>query len=313
MLFMVSLRRSPAFTLIEVLVVVAIIALLLSILLPSLKQARDMSRSVVCQANVRQLITAFVTYSIDNKGRFPGNRQDEYSDWLGGSNGPPAKRIYGVAGNRGKQPEWGTIYKKHMGGMSDAYSCPDDKTFRIRAAKGESFHSYTANLLTSGAKTEYLAGAHYPKPLTSMNPVYDRSDHTKSMGVFDHVPVIIEEHDDFFLNANVDDSGWCNEDSFADRHLRESGNKASSSIGYADGPCRPVRHDHAQSRHGTEPVHDSPRRLRPADQREMGQRQELAGRSHVCIPGLSSGRRDCHDQPPLMGQQRINRRSRRSC
>lgn len=232
---MVSLRRSPAFTLIEVLVVVAIIALLLSILLPSLKQARDMSRSVVCQANVRQLITAFVTYSIDNKGRFPGNRQDEYSDWLGGSNGPPAKRIYGVAGNRGKQPEWGTIYKKHMGGMSDAYSCPDDKTFRIRAAKGESFHSYTANLLTSGAKTEYLAGAHYPKPLTSMNPVYDRSDHTKSMGVFDHVPVIIEEHDDFFLNANVDDSGWCNEDSFADRHLRESGNKASSSIGYADG------------------------------------------------------------------------------
>lgn len=232
---MIRAQRERAFTLIEVLVVVAIIALLIAILLPSLTRARDMSRSVVCQANVRQLITAFVTYSIDNKGRFPGNRQDDYADWLGGSNGPPAKRIYGVRGNRGKQPEWGTIYKKYMGGMSDAYSCPDDKTYRIRAAKGESFHSYTANLLTSGAKPEMLAGAHYPKPLTTVTPAYNRDDHTQRMGVFEHVPVIVEEHPDFHLNSDVDDSGWCNDDSFADRHLREAGSRASSSIGYADG------------------------------------------------------------------------------
>lgn len=246
---MIRARRERAFTLIEVLVVVAIIALLVAILLPSLTRARDMSRSVVCQANVRQLMTAFVTYSIDNKGRFPGNRQDEYADWLGGDNGPRSQRVYGVNGNRGKQPEWGTIYKKYMGGMSDAYSCPDDKTFRLRAAKGESFHSYTANLLTSGSKPEMLAGAHYPRPLTSLNPVYNRNDHTQNMGVFEHVPIIIEEHPDFYLNASVDDSGWCNDDSFADRHLREAGNKASCSIGYADGHAGrfvvPIRKENA--------------------------------------------------------------------
>jgi prepilin-type N-terminal cleavage/methylation domain-containing protein len=228
-------RRARAFTLIEVLVVVAIIALLISILLPSLKRARDMSRAVVCQTNERHLITAFITYSVDNKGRFPGNRQDENADWLGGDNGSPSKRIYGVMKNRGKQPEWGTIFKKHMGGMTAAYSCPDDKTYRERAAKGESFHSYTANLLTSGAKPEMLAGAHYPKPITPTGPGYDRTDHTSKMGAFEHVPVILEEHPDYWLNGAPDDSGWCNDDSFADRHLREAGNRAYSSIGYADG------------------------------------------------------------------------------
>lgn len=61
-----------AFTLIEVLVVVAIIALLISILLPSLKQARDVSRLVVCETHLKEIGTGVNMYLADFKDVLPG-------------------------------------------------------------------------------------------------------------------------------------------------------------------------------------------------------------------------------------------------
>src|SRR5262245_11829908 len=84
-----------AFTLIEILVVVAIIALLIAILLPSLARARGQARLVLCQSNIKQLEYGFGMYVVENKGRFPGSRKDDEADWLGGSNGSP--RIYGAS------------------------------------------------------------------------------------------------------------------------------------------------------------------------------------------------------------------------
>src|SRR5262245_18859001 len=50
------------FTLMEVLVVAAVIALLMAILLPSLRQARVQSRRTVCQANLKQIAFALNAY-----------------------------------------------------------------------------------------------------------------------------------------------------------------------------------------------------------------------------------------------------------
>jgi len=64
-------RRQRGFTLIELLVVVAIIALLISILLPSLNRAREQTRGAVCKGNLRSIGQAFLMYAQEWKGCWP--------------------------------------------------------------------------------------------------------------------------------------------------------------------------------------------------------------------------------------------------
>jgi len=63
--------ESRGFTLVELLVVISIIALLLSILMPSLGKARKIAKATVCMSNLKQWGLAFGIYTQDNNGRFP--------------------------------------------------------------------------------------------------------------------------------------------------------------------------------------------------------------------------------------------------
>jgi prepilin-type N-terminal cleavage/methylation domain-containing protein/prepilin-type processing-associated H-X9-DG protein len=71
MRFRTSSAGRGAFTLVELLVVIGIIAILVSILLPSLSKARNQAARVKCASNMRQLYQACLMFAQENNGRLP--------------------------------------------------------------------------------------------------------------------------------------------------------------------------------------------------------------------------------------------------
>jgi prepilin-type N-terminal cleavage/methylation domain-containing protein len=80
-------KRRKGFTLIELLVVVAIIALLISILLPSLARAREITKRAVCASNLRGIGQAMKVYANDNADWYPCTQFQETTGGGDGENG----------------------------------------------------------------------------------------------------------------------------------------------------------------------------------------------------------------------------------
>ena len=95
-----AVRTRRAFTLVELLVVIGIIALLIGILMPALGGARRQARNVQCMSNVRQLQIGFHLYTMSNKGRAMGYR--------GGGEG-----------------FWTNLISPHLNNLEQASFCPE--------------------------------------------------------------------------------------------------------------------------------------------------------------------------------------------
>lgn len=109
-----SRRVGRAFTLVELLVVIGIIAILMSLLLPSLKKAREQAQVVQCQSNLRQWGIAYQIYTNANRGALPDDGDDgttakPLGQWDGGA---------AVAGTIDKGPLWFVVLPPLVNSLS---------------------------------------------------------------------------------------------------------------------------------------------------------------------------------------------------
>ena len=68
---LVRRKRSGGFTLIELMIVIAIIAILAAILVPNFIRARAQGQFTACKSNLKNIATALEMYSTDAQGRYP--------------------------------------------------------------------------------------------------------------------------------------------------------------------------------------------------------------------------------------------------
>ena len=125
-------RRSRGFTLVELLVVIGIIALLISILLPTLNRVRRTANLTACLSNIRQAGTAVAGYIVDNQGALPEAVYNNKTGLLSPSGtGRPAwsRLTHPTLGNTYVLPTIGELLEGYMGPPSpegnSAWRCPN--------------------------------------------------------------------------------------------------------------------------------------------------------------------------------------------
>lgn len=158
--------KTRGFSLIELLVVMAIIAILAALLFPALALAKERAKRTACLNNEKQLNLAWQVYADENGGALPVN------DWdfrPGGAVESPSNSW--VIGNASLDADVGTItsgtlfpYVKALG----IYKCPADVS-QVLATTVPTWRSYSLSCYLGGPTTDTTD--YGLKPLTRANQI----------------------------------------------------------------------------------------------------------------------------------------------
>lgn len=123
-----SSRRG--FTLIDVLVSLAIIAVLIGLMLPALSSIRETSRKVVCSSNIRQIGLSTAMYADDYRGQLPYSRyyQKSLPSYVGPSDFAPDRLMMARLGfPDNKWDGLGLLFGRQYCSAAQVYYCPSHK------------------------------------------------------------------------------------------------------------------------------------------------------------------------------------------
>jgi prepilin-type processing-associated H-X9-DG protein len=224
------LRRVLAFTLVELLIVVGLIAVLIAMLLPVLSKVREQGRQTICLSNLRQLGAAMISYAADYDGYLPATAQNQW-DLTGPYSGkyPPNDWLFWQHDRLLTYPNGDGI--KHSGlarylGLTPnnvaVLRCPSDDIEshpgpQPNTQAGPYPFSYVMNWLSasdssyiSTAKPPY-SGPPYPVPCLSLHKVLNPS---QKVLMYEEDPISMANAEGIAwagcttFSANTDPSTW---------------------------------------------------------------------------------------------------------
>lgn len=198
--------RRGGFSLVELLLVIAIISLLVSIALPSLSRAKDLARRAVCISNLHRLATAVQGYAATYDSSLPPDRLPYNADGTVYSNDygrdKPRWQWFVIQGGmpvieKSRYPT-AAAFQAATEMSSDQFLCPalrDSKASDIR----DGAYGYNHMYLGCGRPAVYVADTRY-RPVNwpvSIDRVYNSSQTVvlaDSRGAIDSPQMIVREH-----------------------------------------------------------------------------------------------------------------------
>ena len=209
------------FTLVELLVVIGIIALLVSILLPTLNRAREAANGTKCSNDLRQLMLGALMFANEHKGHMPGGEDDKFrgtdqSDPRRAGTVDERDWCFGGSYNLADAPQEGTLFK-YVNSSIDVYRCPSREaagTNEPGSGYSNGRFDYCLVKIWNGAK---IGKIRHTSTFTFLSNV--KADFP--------TPVFVEE-DSKYVNASNIDATHCNVDPMSRHHKGGKGSYYAS-------------------------------------------------------------------------------------